>query len=100
MQACAINLYNYSDTAVSQLNCRKPDRRQVSASYTSCAWLLLVHYHVHLDLCDLGLLLPVSCMILFYSHTLMNFVSHMQLADSCVPVKGSNTAEYSVLQSM
>jgi hypothetical protein len=29
-----------------------------AASYTSYAWLLLVQYHVHLDLHGLGLLLP------------------------------------------
>jgi hypothetical protein len=32
-------------------------------TYTSYAWLLLVLYHVHLDLQGLGLILPVSCII-------------------------------------
>jgi hypothetical protein len=47
MQAYAcrlcLNLCNYSETAVSQLNGRRTDRRQVEASYTSYAWLLFVH---------------------------------------------------------
>jgi hypothetical protein len=55
-----LNLCNYSETAVSQLNGRRSHRRHVEASYTSYAWLLLVQYHIHLDLRGLGLLLPVS----------------------------------------
>jgi hypothetical protein len=41
MRACAagyaLKLCNHSETAVSQLNGRRPDRRQVKASYISFA---------------------------------------------------------------
>jgi hypothetical protein len=68
-----LNLYNFSETAVSQLNGRRPDRRQVQASYTSYAWLLLIQCHVHSDSRGLGLILPVSYIIYLYSHTSKEF---------------------------
>jgi hypothetical protein len=56
-------------------------------------WLPLLQYQVHLDLHGLGFILHK-----LYSHTRKE--SHVQFADWCVPVKVSNSAEYSVLQAL
>jgi hypothetical protein len=45
-----LNLFNHSETAVSHLNGRTPDRREVQASYISYAWILLANCtHIVLD---------------------------------------------------
>jgi hypothetical protein len=62
--------FNYSESAVSQLNGFNPDRYQVQTPCTACAWLLFVQYHVHLDLQGLALIL---CPAQFsYSYVVVN----------------------------
>jgi hypothetical protein len=58
-----LNLRNYSETAVTQLNGRRPDHRHVQATYTCYAWLILVQYHALFDLHGSGLIVRVSYVI-------------------------------------